>query len=449
MVSTSVPQIAWPALPTSAGAQMLAMQWQLEQSQWWPRERLIEHQFRQIRQLVAHAVAQVPYYKFALDVAGVENPSALTAESFRRWPILRKSDVRANEKLLRAAAYPKAHGRVLEGETTGSTGMPVRVTGTEVAALFGKALVVREHLMHGRDFRHKFGTIRAGVAQSTQAGWGVVNAAFETGAGCAISLSEPTERLLDWLLQERPYYLLATPAVLRELILLSRRRGVVPQGLAHAMTFAAMHPSDLRALAREAWGIDITDSYSCVEAGNMAVQCPGHDHYLVHAENVYLEILREDDTPCAPGETGRVVITPLHNFAMPLIRYELGDYAEAGGACPTGRGLPTLNRIAGRVRNMLRDPTGRVASPNLSPSLLLETTPIVQYRIVQHSLSQLELQYVMECDLAAAEAGRLVAGLQSDLGYPFDIRLSRVAQIERQTGGKFEEFLSLLPESGG
>ena len=425
------------------------MQWQLDQSQWWPRERLIEHQFRQIRQLVAHAVAQVPYYKSALEVAGVESPSALTHESFRRWPILKKSQVRAHDALLRAASYPKAHGALLEGETTGSTGMPVRVRRTELDALFGRALVIREHLMHGRDLRRKLGTIRAGVAQSTQPGWGLVNVALETGPGCAISLSEPIERLLDWLLREQPHYLLVTPAVLRELILLSRRRGVVPQGLSHAMTFAAMHPGGLRLLAREAWGIGITDSYSCVEAGNMAVQCPGYDHYLVHAENVYLEVLRDDGSPCAQGETGRVVITPLHNFAMPLIRYELGDYAELGGDCPTGRGLPTLKRVAGRVRNMLRDPTGRMASPNLSPSLFLETTPIVQYRIVQHSLSQLELQYVMERDLAAAEADRLVAGLQSDLGYPFDIRLSRVEQIERQAGGKFEEFLSLLPESSG
>jgi phenylacetate-CoA ligase len=443
-----VPHIAWPALPTSAGAQMLAMQWQLEQSQWWPRERLIEHQFRQIRKLVAHAVAQVPYYKSALDVAGVENPSALTEASFRRWPILKKSQVRAHEALLCAAGYPKAHGATLEGETTGSTGMPVRVRRTEIDALFGRALVVREHLMHGRDFRRKFGTIRAGVAQSAQPGWGLVNVAFETGPGCAISLNEPIERLLAWLLQERPNYLLVTPAVLRELILLSTRRGIAPQGLAHAMTFAAMHPSGLRLLAREAWGIGITDSYSCVEAGNMAVECPGHDHYLVHAENVYLEVLRDDGSPCAPGETGRVVITALHNFAMPLIRYELGDYAELGGDCPTGRGLPTLNRIAGRVRNMLRDPTGRMASPNLSPSLLLETAPIVQYRIVQHSLLQLQFQYVMERELTAAEGARLIAGLQADLGYPFGIQLSRMAEIERQKGGKFEEFLSLLPESG-
>jgi phenylacetate-CoA ligase len=89
-----------------------------------------------------------------------------------------------------------------------------------------------------------------------------------------------------------------------------------------------------------------------------------------------------------------------------------------------------------------------MASPNLSPSLLLETAPIVQYRIVQHSLLQLQFQYVMERELTAAEGARLIAGLQADLGYPFGIQLSRMAEIERQKGGKFEEFLSLLPESG-
>ena len=53
-----------------------------------------------------------------------------------------------------------------------------------------------------------------------------------------------------------------------------------------------------------------------------------------------------------------MVITDLHNFAMPLIRYEIGDYAEAGDLCPCGRGLPVITRIVGRVHNMLTLPSG-------------------------------------------------------------------------------------------
>jgi phenylacetate-CoA ligase len=139
-------------------------------------------------------------------------------------------------------------------------------------------------------------------------------------------------------------------------------------------------------------------------------------------------------------------LTPLHNFAMPLIRYELGDYAQVGDPCPTGRGLPTLARIAGRVRNMLRDPNGRRLFASIPAGLWLEVDPIRQARLVQRTLSQIEVQLVMGRDLTASEAERLTAALREHLGYPFEIILNRVNEIERQPGGKFEDVLSLLPQ---
>jgi phenylacetate-CoA ligase len=73
---------------------------------------------------------------------------------------------------------------------------------------------------------------------------------------------------------------------------------------------------------------------------------------------VLVEILDAQGRPCRPGEIGRVVATPLHNVAMPLLRYELDDYAEVGQACACGRGLPVIRRILGRRQNMLRLPDG-------------------------------------------------------------------------------------------
>jgi phenylacetate-CoA ligase len=49
------------------------------------------------------------------------------------------------------------------------------------------------------------------------------------------------------------------------------------------------------------------------------VQCPEYEQYHVQAEHLLVEILSERDEVCAPGEIGRVVVTPLRNFAMPLI----------------------------------------------------------------------------------------------------------------------------------
>jgi phenylacetate-CoA ligase len=155
-------------------------------------------------------------------------------------------------------------------------------------------------------------------------------------------------------------------------------------------------------------------------------------------------VLRDDGAPCEAGETRRVVVTGLHNFAMPLIRYELGDHAEMGAACPTGRGLPVLTRVVGRTRNMLRDPTGRRAFPTIPAQLLVEIAPIRQWRLVQRTLEQIELQYVGTRELSAYEQSVLSKGLGERLGYPFAIMFNRLEAFEPQPGGKFEDFVSLL-----
>src|SRR6185295_14515719 len=99
------------------------------------------------------------------------------------------------------------------------------------------------------------------------------------------------------------------------------------------------------------WGVGVVDVYSSEECGQIALQCPEHEQYHVQSESVLVEVLDDEGRPCAPGTIGRVVLTTLQNFAMPLIRYDIGDFAEPGPACPCGRALPVLTRIVGRVRN--------------------------------------------------------------------------------------------------
>lgn len=441
-----VPGIEWPGLPTAAGASMLAMQWQLERSQWWAPEVLREHQFRQIRALAGHALANVPWYREALRAAGLAGVSELDPETFRRWPILRKSEVRANESRLRAVRIPKEHGTLLETHTTGSTGEPLRVFQTQVTQFFAHALIVRDHLLHRRDFSRKFAAIRPSLESGSQRGWGVPNAMFATGPGCSLNASTDIDAQLDWLLQERPVYLLSHAVNLHALLLRSREKRKRPQGIRELIMYGDMPPPDLAKLARECWDVPVVLTYSCEEVASIASQCPGHEHYLVHAENLYLEVLRDDGTPCTPGEPGRVVVTALHNFAMPLIRYELGDFAEPGGPCPTGRGLPTLRRIVGRARNMLRDPEGRTHWPSFHGGMWLSIAPFQQVRLIQHTLAEIEVQFVIERELSDAEQRQLTAALGEELGYPFNFRLVRVAEIPRRKGEKFEEFVSLLPQ---
>jgi phenylacetate-CoA ligase len=438
-----VPGIEWPALPTAAGAQMLAMLWQLERSQWWPGEVLLENQFRQLRELAGHAAANVPYYRDALRRAGISSTAELNPENFRRWPVLRKSELRANEGALRALHYPKEHGPLGGTSTTGSTGIPVRVAYTELAYFFSQALFIRDHLLHERDFSQKLALINTAVQRGSLASWGSVDIAFPTGPVVTLSSSTDVSEQLDWLVAERPSYLVSQANNLRALLLRSRETGKRPAGIRQLVTISDMPPPDLKSLAAECWGASLAATYITEECGTIASQAPGYDHYLVHAETFYVEVLRDDGTPCADGETGRLVVTPLHNFAMPLLRYELGDWAEKGSHCPSGRGLPVLNRILGRTRNMAQDPTGRRFWPSFPAELFTSVAPIRQLQLVQRTASAIEVRYAMERELSASQIEHLTAALRKKLGYPYELSFSRVTKLDTASG-KFEDFVSEL-----
>jgi len=333
---------------------MLAAQFQFERSQWWPAQQLAAHQLEQLRSLVAFAVQHVPHYRTLIGArspALLRDPSALTWEEFAGFPILHRADLREHGAALLATRPLQDHGGTSWNFTRGTTGTAARVAVSTVAHFFRSAQQMRLQLWHDLDFSLTLAEIRPGVTSGRNPGWGAApNVAYETGPCVTLPIGTTIEAQLDWLVAEAPGYLHSTASNLRALLLHSRQTGRKPRGLDALLSHAETLPADLRALAREIWDTRVIDSYACAEAGMMALQCPDHDHFHVQAETVIVEVLRDDGRACAPGEIGRVVVTDLVNFGMPLIRYELGDRAEAGAPCACGRGLAVITRIIGRDR---------------------------------------------------------------------------------------------------
>jgi phenylacetate-CoA ligase len=444
-VATCAPGLVWPGVPVPAGASILAMQWQLERSERLPAAALAALQLRQLRTLVAHAVSQVPHYARHLEQAGLASADELDAEAFRRWPILQTREVQAHAGLLQSRSVPADHGAVQERFTSGSTGTPKRILDTQAAVFYKEALVVRDHLWHGRDFAAKFAGIHFFAATAAYPGWNpAIEAAFRTGPGVSASVGTDVAEQLEWLLAEDPAYLLTSPSNLAALVRRSVETGRKPLQLRQALTYTEPSRYGLREALRTHWNVPLIDTYSCTEAGPLALQCPQGPHYHVQSENVLLEVLREDGAPCSPGEAGRVVITPLHNFAMPLIRYELGDYAVVGDACACGRGLPVLQSVVGRARNMARDPAGRLFQPGFDAALDESRLPVVQFQFVQLAPAVVEMSYVLDRDLTPEETRRFGDAVVRTLPYPFTMQYRRVATIPRAAGGKFEGFVSRL-----
>ncbi|MGH7185727.1 MAG: phenylacetate--CoA ligase family protein, partial [Pseudomonadota bacterium] len=212
--------------------------------------------------------------------------------------------------------------------------------------------------------------------------------------------------------------------------------------LKQVLTISETLPPGLRDLCRDAWGAPVVDLYSSREAGYIALQCPESERYHIQAEGMLVEILDSEGLPCPPGACGRVVVTPLHNFAMPLLRYELGDVAEAGHPCSCGRGLPVIDRILGRRQNMLSRPDGTELWPLFSSSdiaAMLAAATIRRYQIAQVAPSRLELRVETAEPLSQAQAAALAAAVGRKFSHLFQVSVRREAALEPGPSGKFED----------
>ncbi|MCC7485124.1 MAG: phenylacetate--CoA ligase family protein [Burkholderiales bacterium] len=435
--------VIWPAHPGLEGARVLGLLWQLERSQWWTPERLAERQLVQLRRLLEHAGAHVPLYRERFARAGFDPRAGVTWDAFRRLPLLERHEIQETGEALCSEAPPPRHGRIRTAHTSGSTGRPISVRVSEATGFYWRVFSVREHLWRDRDFYARYAMIDTGAADGEYRGWdAALGAAFWTGAIVTLGSERPIAEQARWLLRRSPAYLQTYPSNLAGLARYFVDHGLLLPRLREARTYGEVLPGDTRALARRAWGVPVTDFYSCRELGPIALQCPRYEHLHVQSESVVVEVLDDAGEPCPPGAVGRVVLTGLTGYAMPLVRYAIGDYAEVGPPCPCGRGLPVLRRVLGRQRNLVTLPDGSRHWPTFPAEGWLAVAPVRQLRLVQRSVTHIEVEYTAPRTLAPGEQQRLAQWLCGRLGHSFRIAFTRVAAIARAPNGKFEDFVS-------
>ena len=409
----------------------------------WGAESLAAVQLRQAAELVRYARKFSPFYKDRLVDIDLAPGAALTPKAFAAIPLLTREDVQSAKESLFCTKLPRGHGPAFDLYTTGSSGQPVHVKSTKYSSLFNTAATLRGHRWFGRDLAGTNVTIKVvsdDQGRVKHGSW----AAGGAGPGFTYSNRIPVNRLYDWLLEDDPHYLQCHPSILQELIHRSLELGRKPARLRDVRSMGEILEPGLRTLCRREWGVPVRDNYSCEELAILALTCPEQDHLHIQAERVLVEILNDENRPCAPGEVGRVVATGLVNFATPLIRYELGDRAEAGAPCACGRGLGVIERIIGRERLPVILPSGDRLFPVLDAEPLLLKGGVRQYQLTQTGTGEIDVKLVADRRLREAEEADITAHLQRNFGHPFRFNFVYVDEIPREPGGKFQIFKSDL-----
>ena len=409
-------------------------------------DKLRIYQENLLAPLILHAQSNVPFY--ATRLARLGHGREIGPASWEAVPVLTRAEVQRHADVLKASTVPPHAGAVTGGETSGSIGRPVRYLTNELAGVASLGATDRAFRWWQFDGAKTMASFVARTREGARPPDGKTVKGWRVGAPglhYMIDMSATTNQRIDWLRNRHPHYLTAHSFTLMELAEQVRARGVELR-FERITSIGTVLTDEIRDACTAVFGARTIDQYGAQETGLLASECPWCGEYHVNAETVLVEILDQDGRATAPGAVGRVVATSLYNYAMPLIRYEIGDLAVAGSQrqqCPVT--LPALGRILGRYRNAFTLPDGRTVYPYVPVSRLRQFLSFEQFQIVQTSPDAVEVRYVPLNRDQHVDADGLEACLRELIDPGLRVHAVAVNEIARSPSGKFEDYLSLVP----
>lgn len=409
-----------------------------------PPEEVAETQLRALERMIRHARSATDFHAGRL--ASLFKDEQFTPQNWGAVPILTREDVRLHGPALRSRTLPEGT-LAREGTTSGSSGTPLDLSWSTLGSISTRAVVERLIAWHELDPTLALAEIRSFPPELAafpglrmKRGWSFRGPAAPYHR---LSVTTSMDDQIGWLGHLRAPYLMTYPTMARELAQRSMDTGVKLQFDA-ILTVGEVLTDEIREICRAAFGARVIDSYGCQEMGKIAIECEVSGDYHVCTSNILLEVLDDSGRQVRQGEVGRIVLTGLYNYAMPFVRYDIGDFGRLGPPCACGRSLPVLTEILGRRRNMLSLPGGdRRWLPGRALTAMASHLPTKKIRLVQVSLDDFELLYEPAERSSEPNLAGLAACARQHIHPDARIRAIAVDSLPRSPGGKYEDVVGL------
>lgn len=409
-----------------------------------PSEKVEERQAHYLLKLIAHFWKSSEFFRRRCQ----RNP-AKGDHCGNLWEILNRIEPKPKQyfqtlpHLDVQVKVPKHHQPTHKATTSGSTGVPLTISATAVTRAIGMAQVPWAHLASGVDFSWRLASVKPlnkGVSVSEN--WDPASSLlFDVGPMLSIPTSIDIQQQLNHLEEFRPDFLITLPNILKEYLSVWDRGLRKPLPLKMIRTMGETLPDSTRELAKELTGAEVLDTYSSSEVERIATQTSSDGNYKVNTYSLIVEILREDGSRCQPGEMGRVVVTDLMNYATPLIRYDIGDWAV-----PANESHSELRSILGRSRNLITLPNGKKIWPLVGYREFSKVIPVRQFHITQVEPTRLKAKFQVDLLPNRADVERVKEIIRESLGWKFEIGTHfQTEPLPKPKNGKLEDFVSLLP----
>lgn len=365
-----------------------------------PLERLLEIQKKKLTEIMRHAYLFIPYYRKALIEMGATIDDMNKPEMIHSFPVLTKKIIQDNFHDL-FDPNTKRNEYVVE-HSGGSTGQPTKVRRDLNARAAVHAATWRSNNWLGWKLGEPWIWLwgRLGITKSS---WKTVCLNFyKTKATREIFFNvhgldkKKSMKFADLMQSVKPTIIVGYTNAIYQLCHLSKEEGIHLPGLKGIATTAETLFPEQRILMEDVFGCKVYNRYASSEVGLIATEC--HEHHGLHIimENIYLECIQEDGSPAPAGEAGKILVTDLNNRALPLIRYDLGDIGVlSSSSCNCGRPFPLLEKIEGRLSDVLILAKGRIVFPDDLAEIFYPIEEVEKFQVIQESHAKIKVLLVL------------------------------------------------------
>lgn len=374
-----------------------------------------------LENLLIHAVSSTDYYAKVVREG--------TEISLDKFPVINKQTVIENREAMFSKKYigKKLH----EMHTSGSTGIPFTIQQNMEKRTRVIAEIKAMNDLAGYPSHEKMLYILGAARKDTYYSYKQQFRENIYRIGVGVNDDSAMQELVDFLIKKKPVALHASASSLIPLVEYIRKCEISPKKfrIRTIITGGEMVPEKLRQDLCEVFGnkCKVAVKYSNEEMGILAQDHGSGTPYIMNVANYFFEILKIDsDLPADPGEQGRIVITDLYNYAIPLIRYDTGDIGCLENVPDQ---WPVLSSVSGKRRDLIFNTEGYSISGATFTNLLKYVKGVRMWQLIQETEKEYRYVIVPETNVNPRNEDILLQDLQELLGRDAKISVEMTDEI--------------------
>ena len=412
---------------------------------------LDEIQAAKLRRLVAHSYRTVPYYRQVMQERGLTPDDIQGPADLTKLPILTRATLHANRQNLRSSEADLS--TLQTNYSSGSTGQRAEFDQDLDFRLWMRAHQLRTYRwcggwQIGEPFVLLWGSEIYWSFKQRIERW--ENRLVNRREFNTFHLTrELIDRVLDELIHWQPTLVSTYSNAFHLLTSRAHERGLRIDGLRAVQATSEPLPPALRARIGEVLACEILRQYGSRETNVVSHESPDHDGMLVQAENVVVEVLDDDNQNLPLGQRGRVVLTPLNNKSMPLLRYETSDIASLEARTPNARMPSRMSPVAGRMQDLIVVPGHGYLDSYFFSYLLMQRPEVHWFQVTRSEPEALTLSVYAPAGLTRDAANDLVERIRHHSGFRFDVAIDTLTDMPTSSTGQFRLCVSELADPVG